>query len=57
MPRRLAMRDRMVWVIAALALGVVVYVVLPLWAVVTAVALLIGVPLLVRHRKRQRARR
>jgi Flp pilus assembly protein TadB len=47
----------MVWIIAAVALGVIVYLFLPLWAVVTAVALLIGVPLLARRRKRQRARR
>ena len=57
MTRRLDPRDRMVWIIAAVALGVIVYLFLPLWAVVTAVALLIGVPLLARRRKRQRARR
>jgi hypothetical protein len=55
--RRLALRDRAAWFVAVLALGVVVYLVFPLWVVVAAVAVLIIVPVLARRQKRQRVRR
>jgi hypothetical protein len=55
--RRLALRDRAAWFVAVVAVGVVVYLVLPLWVVVAAVVVLIGVPLLARSQKRQRVRR
>jgi Flp pilus assembly protein TadB len=47
----------MAWIIAALAVAVVAYLFLPKWLLVVAVVLLIGVPLLVRRRRRQHARR
>jgi hypothetical protein len=56
MKRRLAIRDRAAWVIAALAIGVVVYLVFPIWVIVAAVGVLIAVPLLAR-RQRFRTRR
>ena len=57
MKRRLAVRDRLAWVLALVALGVVAYVFLPLWVVVAAVVLLLGVPLLLRRNGRSRSRR
>jgi hypothetical protein len=57
MKRRLAIRDRLAWLVALLALGVVAYVFLPLWVVVAAVVLLLGVPLLLRRSGRSRSRR
>jgi cytochrome c-type biogenesis protein CcmH/NrfG len=41
---------RTVWVIAAIALSVIVYFLFPLWVVVAAVALLVGAPLVARRR-------
>jgi hypothetical protein len=49
MKRRLAVRDRLVWLVALVALGVVAYIVLPLWLVVAAVVALLGVPVLLRR--------
>ena len=57
MKRRLAVRDRLAWVLALVALGVVAYVFLPLWVVVAAVVLLLGVPLFLRRNGRSRSRR
>jgi type III secretory pathway component EscV len=57
MKRRLAMRDRAIWVIAVVAAGVALYVVLPIWVIATAAVLLVGVPLLLRRRRRHHARR
>jgi hypothetical protein len=54
MTRRLAVRDRLGWMIAAVALGVVVYFVFPTWEVVGAVVLLVGVPVVLRRRRRVR---
>jgi hypothetical protein len=51
------LRDRAVWIIATVALGVVVYLVFPLWVVVAASVLIIGLRLLARRAQRQRARR
>jgi len=56
MKRRLAGRDRLAWIVALVALGVVLYLVLPLWALIAAVMVVVGVPLLVRH-NRERTRR
>jgi Flp pilus assembly protein TadB len=56
MKRRLALRDRMAWIIAALAVAIVAYLFLPKWVLVAGVVLLIGVPALARQRRRQRAR-
>jgi hypothetical protein len=56
MSRRLALRDRMAWIVAALAVAVVAYIFLPKWILVAAVVLLIGIPFAARHRRRQRAR-
>jgi Flp pilus assembly protein TadB len=53
MKRRLGIRDRVAWLVALVALGVVLYVVLPLWALITAVAVIVGVPVLVRWNRRQ----
>ena len=57
MRRRLALRDRLAWAVALVALGVVAYVFLPLWVVVAAVVLLLGVPVLLRQSGRSRSRR
>jgi Flp pilus assembly protein TadB len=57
MKRRLAGRDRAAWLIVLVALAVVLYLVLPLWALVAAVVILVGLPLLIRQRRRQRAQR
>jgi Flp pilus assembly protein TadB len=58
MSRPLSLRDRWQWLVAFLAVVVVVYLVAPLWVTVIAVALVLafGLPALVR-RKRHRARR
>jgi Flp pilus assembly protein TadB len=56
MQRRLAVRDRLAWLVALLALGVVAYIVFPLWLVVAAVVVLLGVPVLLRQRRRGRWR-
>jgi Flp pilus assembly protein TadB len=57
MKRRLGMRDRVAWLVAIIAIGIVLYVVLPLWTLIFAVAVIVGVPLLWRLRRRQVARR
>jgi hypothetical protein len=57
MKRRLALRDRAVWLIAAVAVAAVVYLILPIWVLLVAILLLIGVPFVVRHRRAQHARR
>jgi len=56
MKRRLAVRDRLAWLIAVVAAAVVLYIVLPLSVLVAAVLVAVAVPLLVR-RNRQRSRR
>jgi len=48
MKRRLAGRDRLAWLVAVVSVGVVLYLVLPLWALVVAVVVVVGVPLYVR---------
>jgi len=57
MKRHLAMRDRAIWVIAVVAVGVTVYLVLPIWVIATAAVLLVIVPLLLRRSRRHHARR
>jgi Flp pilus assembly protein TadB len=57
MNRRLAGRDRLAWLVAVVAVGMVLYLVLPLWALVGAVVMIIGVPLLIRRSRRQPSRR
>jgi Flp pilus assembly protein TadB len=57
MKRRLGMRDRVAWLVAIIAIGIVLYVVLPLWTLIFAVAVIVGVPLLWRLRRRQVSRR
>jgi hypothetical protein len=57
MKRRLAMRDRAIWVIAIVAAGVALYVILPIWVIATAAVVLVSVPLLLRRRRRHHARR
>jgi predicted PurR-regulated permease PerM len=58
MSRPLSLRDRWQWLVAFLAVVVVVYLVAPLWVTVIAAALVLafGLPPLLR-RKRHRARR
>jgi Flp pilus assembly protein TadB len=56
MKRRLGWRDRLAWLVALLAVAVVLYVVLPLWVLVAAAVAAVGVPLLIR-RNRQRSHR
>jgi Flp pilus assembly protein TadB len=56
MKRRLAMRDRLAWVVAVAAVGVAVYLVVPLWATAAAAVLVVGVIALLR-RSRRGARR
>jgi Flp pilus assembly protein TadB len=56
MKRRLAVRDRLVWVIAVVAVGIVVYLVLPTWVIAVAVVLAVGVPVALRRSRRDRAR-
>jgi Flp pilus assembly protein TadB len=58
MSRPLSLRDRWQWLVAFLAVVVVVYLVAPLWVTVIAVALVLafGLPALLRP-KRHRARR
>jgi hypothetical protein len=56
MKRRLAVRDRLAWLIAIAAAAVGLYIVLPMWMLVAAVLVAIAVPLLVR-RNRQRSHR
>jgi len=56
MKRRLAIRDRMMWLVALVALGVVAYILLPLWLVVAAVVVLLGVPVLLRQARHSRWR-
>jgi Flp pilus assembly protein TadB len=57
MNRRLAGRDRLAWLVALIAIGMVVYLVLPLWALVGAVVMIIGAALLIRRSRRQPSRR
>jgi Flp pilus assembly protein TadB len=57
MNRRLAGRDRLAWLVALVAIGIVLYLVLPLWALVGAAVMIIGVPLLLRRSRRQTSRR
>jgi len=57
MKRRLAVRDRLAWVVALLALGIVAYVFLPVWIVVATVVVLLGAPLAHRRSIRARSRR
>ena len=57
MKRRLVGRDRLAWLVALVAVGVVLYLVLPIWLLVAAVLTVVGVPLLVRRNRRQRTRR
>jgi Flp pilus assembly protein TadB len=57
MKRRLGMRDRLAWFVAVIAVGIVLYVVLPVWILIVAVVVIISVPLLLRLRRRQLSRR
>jgi Flp pilus assembly protein TadB len=57
MKRRLVARDRLAWLVALLAVGAVLYVVLPLWALVAAVLVGVAVPVFVRRRRAERSRR
>ena len=59
MKRRLTMRDRYQWLVAIVAVLVVVYLLLPVWVAVVAVAavLAFAVPPLVRPTGRRHARR
>jgi len=57
MKRRIVGRDRLAWLVALVAVGVVLYLVLPLWVLVVAVVLAVGVPILVRRSRRQHTRR
>jgi len=57
MNRRLAGRDRLAWLVAVIPVGIVLYLVLPLWALVGAVVVIIGVPLLIRRGRRHPSRR
>jgi len=57
MNRRLAGRDRLARLVAVIAVGIVLYLVLPLWALVGAVVVIIGVPLLLRRSRRHPSRR
>jgi Flp pilus assembly protein TadB len=57
MKRRPTARDRLAWLVALVAVGAVLYLVLPLWALVTAIVVGIVVPVVLRSRRRQRARR
>src|SRR5258707_1765756 len=42
MKRRLVMRDRLAWIVAIAAVGLVVYLVLPIWVIAAAGALGVG---------------
>jgi len=57
MKRRLGARDRLAWLVAVLAIGVVLYFILPLWVLIAAVAVIFAVPLALRQKRRQRSRR
>ena len=57
MNRRLAGRDRLAWLVALVAIGMVLYLVLPVWALVGAVMVIVGVALLIRRSRRQPSRR
>jgi Flp pilus assembly protein TadB len=57
MKRRLTARDRLAWLVALVAVGAVLYLVLPLWALVTAIVVGVVVPVVLRGRRRERARR
>jgi hypothetical protein len=57
MKRRLTARDRLAWLVALVAVGAVLYLVLPLWALVTAIVVGVVVPVVLRSRRRERARR
>jgi len=57
MKRRLGMRDRLAWLIAVLAIGAVLYFLLPLWALIGAIAVIAGVALLLRKQRRQPSHR
>jgi hypothetical protein len=57
MKRHLGTRDRLAWLVAVLAIGAVLYFFLPLWVLVGAVVVAVGVPLLVRTKRRQATRR
>ena len=57
MNRRLAGRDRLAWLVALVAIGMVLYLVLPLGALVGAVVMIIGVAFLIRRSRRQPSRR
>jgi Flp pilus assembly protein TadB len=56
MKRRLNARDRLAWLVALVAVGAVLYLVLPVWALVAAVAAAVVVPVVVRRSRRERAR-
>jgi hypothetical protein len=49
-------RDRVAWLIALAALGVVVYFFVPLWVLAAAVLVLVTLPILVRHNRRHARR-
>jgi phage shock protein PspC (stress-responsive transcriptional regulator) len=59
MKRKLTMRERWQWLVALAALVVVVFLLLPLWATVIAIAFILAfaVPPLIHSRRRRRVRR
>ena len=52
MKRRLAVRDRFVWVVGIMAVGGVVYLVLPIWIIAAALVMMVSVPLVLRRSRR-----
>jgi hypothetical protein len=57
MKRRLGTRDRIAWFVAIIGVAIAVYVLMPLWTLIVAVVAIVGVPLVVRMRRRQVSRR
>jgi Flp pilus assembly protein TadB len=57
MKRRLTARDRLAWLVALVAVGGVLYLVLPVWAIVAAIAAGVVVPVVLRRNRRERTRR
>jgi hypothetical protein len=51
------MRERVAWLVALVAVAIVLYIVLPLWALISAIAVVGGVLIRIRRYRRERADR
>jgi hypothetical protein len=51
------MRDRVAWLVALVAVAIALYIALPLWALISAIAVAGGVLIRIRRHRRDRAHR